>query len=123
MGLRDPCGGDDRRGAAVSSSNESTKPPPGERLFDVFGRAAPGKALTHLGAVAAWDQEFAQLYATQLFGRRGESQDIAIAARGRGLVRALPYSRTLEHHSLRSAIVFKPGDGHRAGDGSADGHR
>jgi hypothetical protein len=107
----------------MTSVDESIQLPPGERLFDVFGRSAPGKAVTHLGSVAAWDQEFAQLYATQLFGRRGENQDIAIAARGLGLVRVLPYSRTLGHHSLRTATVFKPGDGHGAAGGSVDGHR
>jgi 1,2-phenylacetyl-CoA epoxidase PaaB subunit len=80
----------------------------GEGLFDVFGRPEPGKPSTHLGSVAAPDEELARLYATQLFGRRGENHDITVAVRGQALP-AQPYARVFEHHAFRSAAapVFK----------------
>lgn len=74
----------------------------GRTLYDVFGRAKPGAPITHLGSLEAPDAELASLYASQLFARRGEQQDLYVEARTRQ--HAAPcYERVLEHHALRDA--------------------
>ena len=51
------------------------------RVYEVFGRPVSGKPAAHLGSLVADDDELAGLYANQIFGRRGENQDIAVVAR------------------------------------------
>ena len=71
------------------------------RMYDVFGRAKPGAQLHHLGSLSATDEHLAQLYASQLFARRGENVGLVIAPREpRFQVGA--YARVLKEHALRS---------------------
>jgi 1,2-phenylacetyl-CoA epoxidase PaaB subunit len=70
------------------------------RMYDVFGRAKPGAQLHHLGSLSADDEHLAQLYASQLFARRGENVDLVIAPREH-LLQVGAYARVLNEHALR----------------------
>jgi len=78
-----------------------------ERVYDVFGRSKRGAQSVRLGSLAAPDDQLALLYATQLFGRRGEHVDIYVG-RGERLAIATEraYQRVFEHHALRSPALL-----------------
>ena len=67
------------------------------RMFDVFARVKAGGPVRQVGQLTAADVEFARLHATQLFCRRGETRELAVAER-EALSPTEVYGRVLEHH-------------------------
>jgi ring-1,2-phenylacetyl-CoA epoxidase subunit PaaB len=53
-----------------------------ERVFEVFRRERPGAAMQHAGSIAAPDDRFAEIYAREQYGRRGESESLWRVPRG-----------------------------------------
>jgi phenylacetate-CoA oxygenase PaaH subunit len=51
------------------------------RVFEVFRRERPGQPFEHAGALAAPDTTFAEAYAREQYGRRGESVALWIVPR------------------------------------------
>ncbi len=50
-------------------------------IFEVFRQERPGSAFEHAGSIAAPTREFADVYAREQFGRRGESARLWIVPR------------------------------------------
>ncbi len=50
-------------------------------IFEVFRREREGAAMQHAGSVAAPDERFAEIYAREQYGRRGESQALWLVPR------------------------------------------
>jgi phenylacetate-CoA oxygenase PaaH subunit len=51
------------------------------RVFEVFRRERPGRPFEHAGALAAPNATFAEAYAREQYGRRGESVALWIVPR------------------------------------------
>jgi len=51
------------------------------RVFEVFRRERAGAPMQHAGSVAAPDQRFAEIYAREQYGRRGESDALWLVPR------------------------------------------
>jgi phenylacetate-CoA oxygenase PaaH subunit len=50
-------------------------------VFEVFRRERAGAAMQHAGSVAAPDERFAEIYAREQYGRRGESEALWLVPR------------------------------------------
>jgi ring-1,2-phenylacetyl-CoA epoxidase subunit PaaB len=50
-------------------------------IFEVFRQERKGQPFQHAGSVEAPDPRFAEVYAREQFGRRGESQALWLAPR------------------------------------------
>lgn len=50
-------------------------------MYEVFRRERRGSSFEHAGSLPAPDLRFAQLYARDLYGRRGESQALWLVPR------------------------------------------
>jgi ring-1,2-phenylacetyl-CoA epoxidase subunit PaaB len=51
-------------------------------VFEVFRRERPGAPMQHAGSIAAPDERFAEIYAREQYGRRGESEALWLVPRG-----------------------------------------
>jgi ring-1,2-phenylacetyl-CoA epoxidase subunit PaaB len=51
------------------------------RVFEVFRRERAGAAMQHAGSVVAPDERFAEIYAREQYGRRGESDALWLVPR------------------------------------------
>ena len=51
-------------------------------VFEVFRRERPGAPMQHAGSIAAPDRRFAEIYAREQYGRRGESDALWLVPRG-----------------------------------------
>jgi ring-1,2-phenylacetyl-CoA epoxidase subunit PaaB len=51
------------------------------RVFEVFRRERAGSAMQHAGSVVAPDERFAEIYAREQYGRRGESEALWLVPR------------------------------------------
>jgi len=51
------------------------------RVFEVFRRERAGAAMQHAGSIAAPDPRFAEIYAREQYGRRGESDALWLVPR------------------------------------------
>jgi phenylacetate-CoA oxygenase PaaH subunit len=50
-------------------------------VFEVFRQERKGQAFQHAGSLAAPDERFAEEYAREFYGRRGESQAVWVVPR------------------------------------------
>ena len=50
-------------------------------LFEVFRQERKGQPFTHAGSVSAPDAQFAEIYAREQYGRRGESEALWLVPR------------------------------------------
>ena len=50
-------------------------------IYEVLRRERPGAAMQHAGSIAAPDGRFAEIYAREQYGRRGESESLWLVAR------------------------------------------
>ena len=50
-------------------------------IYEVFRRERPGAAMQHAGSIAAPDGRFAEIYAREQYGRRGESESLWLVQR------------------------------------------
>ena len=50
-------------------------------VFEVFRRERPGAPMQHAGSIAAPDGRFAEIYAREQYGRRGESDALWLVRR------------------------------------------
>ena len=50
-------------------------------VWEVFRRERPGAAMQHAGSIAAPDPRFAEIYAREQYGRRGESTALWLVPR------------------------------------------
>jgi len=50
-------------------------------VFEVFRRERAGAAMQHAGSVVAPDERFAEIYAREQYGRRGESEALWLVRR------------------------------------------
>jgi ring-1,2-phenylacetyl-CoA epoxidase subunit PaaB len=50
-------------------------------LFEVFRQERKGQPFAHAGSVAAPDERFAEIYAREQYGRRGESEALWLVPR------------------------------------------
>ena len=50
-------------------------------VWEVFRRERAGAAMQHAGSVAAPDERFAEIYAREQYGRRGESEALWLVPR------------------------------------------
>ena len=50
-------------------------------IYEVFRRERQGAAMQHAGSIAAPDGRFAEIYAREQYGRRGESEALWLVAR------------------------------------------
>jgi ring-1,2-phenylacetyl-CoA epoxidase subunit PaaB len=50
-------------------------------VFEVFRRERPGAAMQHAGSIVAPDDRFAEIYAREQYGRRGESDALWLVPR------------------------------------------
>lgn len=50
-------------------------------IYEVFRREREGAAMQHAGSLAAPDRRFAELYAREQYGRRGESEALWLVPR------------------------------------------
>ena len=50
-------------------------------IYEVFRREREGAAMQHAGSIAAPDGRFAEVYAREQYGRRGESEALWVVAR------------------------------------------
>ena len=50
-------------------------------IYEVFRQERKGQALQHAGSIEAPDERFAEWYAREQFGRRGESQALLVVPR------------------------------------------
>jgi 1,2-phenylacetyl-CoA epoxidase PaaB subunit len=69
-------------------------------IFEAFVSDGPGQPLKHLGAIEAPSGPLARIYATQIYGRRGEGGEICVVSR-EALVKGASYERPFAHHALR----------------------
>ena len=51
-------------------------------IYEVFRRERQGAAMQHAGSIAAPDGRFAEIYAREQYGRRGESDALWLVPRG-----------------------------------------
>ena len=51
-------------------------------IYEVFRRERAGAAMQHAGSIAAPDEHFAEVYAREQYGRRGESDALWLVPRG-----------------------------------------
>jgi ring-1,2-phenylacetyl-CoA epoxidase subunit PaaB len=51
------------------------------RVFEVFRRERAGAPMQHAGSIVAPDERFAEIYAREQYGRRGESSALWLVAR------------------------------------------
>ena len=51
------------------------------QVFEVFRRERPGAAMQHAGSIVAPDERFAEIYAREQYGRRGESDALWLVPR------------------------------------------
>ena len=51
-------------------------------IFEVFRQERKGQAFQHAGSVEAPDEQFAEAYAREQYGRRGESAALWVVERG-----------------------------------------
>ena len=51
------------------------------RVYEVFRRERAGAAMQHAGSIAAPDSRFAEIYAREQYGRRGESDALWLVRR------------------------------------------
>ena len=52
------------------------------RVYEVFRQERKGQPLQHAGTVTAPDERFAEIYAREQYGRRGESAALWLVPRG-----------------------------------------
>ena len=52
-----------------------------EPVWEVFRRERPGAAMQHAGSIVAPDERFAEVYAREQYGRRGESEALWLVPR------------------------------------------
>jgi phenylacetate-CoA oxygenase PaaH subunit len=50
-------------------------------VYEVFRRERAGAAMQHAGSIAAPDEQFAEVYAREQYGRRGESEALWLIPR------------------------------------------
>ena len=50
-------------------------------VYEVFRREREGAAMQHAGSIAAPDERFAEIYAREQYGRRGESEALWLVPR------------------------------------------
>ena len=50
-------------------------------VYEVFRRERAGSAMQHAGAIVAPDERFAEIYAREQYGRRGESDALWLVPR------------------------------------------
>jgi ring-1,2-phenylacetyl-CoA epoxidase subunit PaaB len=50
-------------------------------IYEVFRREREGAAMQHAGSIAAPDGRFAEIYAREQYGRRGESEALWLVPR------------------------------------------
>ena len=50
-------------------------------IYEVFRRERAGAAMQHAGSIAAPDEHFAEIYAREQYGRRGESDALWLVPR------------------------------------------
>ena len=50
-------------------------------VYEVFRQERKGQPFQHAGSVTAPDEEFAEIYAREQYGRRGESEALWLVAR------------------------------------------
>jgi len=50
-------------------------------VYEVFRRERPGATMQHAGSIAAPDERFAEIYAREQYGRRGESDALWLVPR------------------------------------------
>jgi ring-1,2-phenylacetyl-CoA epoxidase subunit PaaB len=50
-------------------------------VFEVFRRERAGAPMQHAGSIAAPDERFAEIYAREQYGRRGESEALWLVPR------------------------------------------
>ena len=50
-------------------------------IYEVFRQERKGQAFQHAGSIEAADERFAESYAREQYGRRGESQALWVVAR------------------------------------------
>ena len=50
-------------------------------VYEVFRRERAGAAMQHAGSIAAPDDRFAEIYAREQYGRRGESEALWLVPR------------------------------------------
>ena len=50
-------------------------------VWEVFRRERAGAPMQHAGSIAAPDERFAEIYAREQYGRRGESEALWLVAR------------------------------------------
>ena len=51
-------------------------------VYEVFRRERAGSAMQHAGSIVAPDDRFAEIYAREQYGRRGESEALWLVPRG-----------------------------------------
>jgi ring-1,2-phenylacetyl-CoA epoxidase subunit PaaB len=51
------------------------------RVYEVFRRERAGAPMQHAGSIAAPDERFAEVYAREQYGRRGESEALWLVPR------------------------------------------
>ncbi len=51
-------------------------------IYEVFRRERPGAPMQHAGSIAAPERRFAEIYAREQYGRRGESDALWLVPRG-----------------------------------------
>lgn len=69
-------------------------------VFEVFRREKHGKPMEHAGSLEAPDPRLAEAYARQLFGRRGEADELWVVARA-AVARTVGASDELDHSYRR----------------------
>jgi ring-1,2-phenylacetyl-CoA epoxidase subunit PaaB len=51
-------------------------------VYEVFRRERAGSPMQHAGSIVAPDERFAEIYAREQYGRRGESEALWLVSRG-----------------------------------------
>ncbi len=51
-------------------------------IYEVFRRERPGAPMQHAGSIDAPERRFAEIYAREQYGRRGESDALWLVPRG-----------------------------------------
>ena len=88
-------------------------------VFEVFRREKHGKPMEHAGSLEAPDPRLAESYARQLFGRRGEADELWVVARA-AVARTVGASETDElDHSYRRVDGYSIRDRLRAARAAA----
>jgi phenylacetate-CoA oxygenase PaaH subunit len=80
-------------------------------VYEVFRREKPGGPMIHAGNVTAASDDLALIYAREVFGRRGESEELWIVPRG--AIRVLDDDDIL-HPALERS--YRSVDGYRVRD-------